>query len=86
MKKMQQMSVEEALKSTELASFSFHCRSTLMDGTRAANIFSLFLRSLDFPGDIAECGVYAADTSSEMIRFIEAAGIDKTVHLFDTFS
>lgn len=54
-------------------------------GARAFNVYTAFVRSLDLPGDVAECGVFTGETSAELVRYLEAAGVDKTVHMFDAF-
>ena len=54
-------------------------------GSRAKGVYDAFVQSLHFPGDVAECGVFAGETSRELIRFLEEMGIEKLVHLFDTF-
>jgi SAM-dependent methyltransferase len=66
------------------AEFTFH-RSPVL-GDRADGLYEWFRRSLDVPGDIAECGVFAGDTSRELVRYVEHAGIDKVLHMFDTFA
>jgi O-methyltransferase len=58
--------------------------STLL-GNRAKNVYKHFLESLNLPGDIAECGVYAGETSKELVKYLEENGINKILHMFDTF-
>ncbi len=54
-------------------------------GERAANVYAWFLKSLHLPGDVAECGVSGGETSRELVRYLEANRIPKTLHMFDTF-
>ncbi len=54
-------------------------------GSRAKGVYEAFIQSLHLPGDVAECGVFAGETSRELIRYLEQMGIEKVVHLFDTF-
>ncbi len=65
-------------------SFAFS-RSPLL-GDRAEKVYEWFLRALVVEGDIAECGVFAGDTSYELTRYVEAMNIPKRVHMFDTFA
>jgi O-methyltransferase len=54
-------------------------------GHRAPALYRLFVRSLELPGDVAECGVYTGTTSKQFVRYLQDQGSDKLVHLFDTF-
>ena len=56
-----------------------------MLGARADAVYARFLRCLNVPGDVAECGVYEGETSHEMVKYLERHAIRKTVHLFDSF-
>ena len=53
---------------------------------RAQFLYWLFTEVLTLPGDVAEFGVFHGQTSRELVRYLEARGIAKTVHLFDTFT
>lgn len=55
-------------------------------GERANLVFTAFVCALEMPGDIAECGVYQGHTSHEFVRFLEEREINKTVHMFDSFT
>lgn len=77
--------VMDALHRLGMAGFRFECFSMLLDRKRANNVYALFVDALRLEGDVAECGVYDGGTSVEMVRLLEEAEIDKTVHLFDTF-
>lgn len=54
-------------------------------GDRAPNVYERFVKSLLLPGDVAECGVYLGETSRELARYLDEHGIDKRLHMFDTF-
>jgi hypothetical protein len=54
-------------------------------GPRAPALYRLFVGSLPLAGDVAECGVYTGTTSKQFVRHLQDQGIDKVVHLFDTF-
>lgn len=55
-------------------------------GERSETTYKVFVMSLKIPdGDIAECGVYLGHTAHAFCEFLETVGIDKTVHLFDSF-
>jgi O-methyltransferase len=54
-------------------------------GARAENVYSWFLKSLEYPGDVAECGVFRGETSRELATYLEEIGSDKILHMFDSF-
>lgn len=54
-------------------------------GPRATIVYAIFVVSLVLPGDAAECGVWEGHTAHEMALVLKFAGVDKRVHLFDTF-
>ena len=54
-------------------------------GDRAPPLYERFVGSLALDGDVAECGVYTGTTSKQFVRHLREHGIDKLVHLFDTF-
>lgn len=54
-------------------------------GARAEKVYDWFLRALDLPGDVAECGVFRGETSRELVRYLEESGSNKLAHLFDSF-
>jgi O-methyltransferase len=62
----------------------FGAPSPLLRG-RAEALHALFLESLSVPGDVAELGVFEGHTSRRFVHDIEARGLRKTVHLFDSF-
>lgn len=55
-------------------------------GSRADVLYKYFTESLSLPGDIAECGVYDGITAANLVQYLEENKVDKTVHLFDTFT
>jgi O-methyltransferase len=55
-------------------------------GERAACVYESFLRALERPGDVAECGCHEGVTAAEMARCLDEQGSRRRVHLFDTFS
>ena len=69
--------------STEPDAFEFAGSSLLPE--RADALYEWFLKALAVPGDVAECGVSAGETSCELARYLETMGIQKRVHMFDTF-
>lgn len=52
---------------------------------RSEITYKIFVMAMKIPGDIAECGVYLGHTAHTFCEFVETMGIDKTVHLFDSF-
>jgi hypothetical protein len=71
----------KALMAAQSGKFAY---SSLL-GSRAENVYTWFLKSLDLPGDVAECGVYLGETSRELVRYLDSEGISKIVHMFDSF-
>jgi len=55
-------------------------------GPRAAVVYAVFIVSLTLPGDAAECGVWEGHTAHEMGAVLKFAGVNKRLHLFDTFT
>jgi len=61
--------------------------SSVLSLKRALNVYFYFLKAVhELPGAICEFGVYLGETSRELCRFIEYAGLPQTVYMFDTFS
>jgi len=60
--------------------------SSVLSIQRAIHVYMYFLKALyGSLGDICEFGVYRGETSRELCRFIEYAGLPQTVYMFDTF-
>ncbi len=64
--------------------FVFHASMFL--GERAFPLYAAFMAALPLPGDVAECGVFMGHTALELALFLKWRGVDKGLHLFDTFS
>lgn len=65
---------------------SFRFSQSSLLGDRADKLYEWFRRAVAVDGDIAECGVFAGDTSFEFTRYLEAMNIPKRVHMFDSFN
>ncbi len=59
---------------------------TLVDPFRLGCLTDVLQRVRDVPGDIVECGCYRGGTGILMALFLEKHGLDKHVHLFDSFA
>lgn len=64
--------------------FVFHASQLL--GDRAFPLYASFMACMSLPGDVAECGVFAGQTALELALYMRWRGLDKWLHLFDTFT
>ncbi len=60
--------------------------SPYLSDRRMRSLYSWLERTLDVPGDVAECGVGAGQTSAAFLKVLQQHGSSKKVHLFDTFT
>jgi SAM-dependent methyltransferase len=63
--------------------FVFHASQLL--GERAFPLYASFMACMSLPGDVAECGVFAGQTALELALYMRWRGVDKWLHLFDSF-
>jgi hypothetical protein len=54
-------------------------------GANINNVVTLFNRTRDIPGEIAECGVFRGSTLVPLAIYLRQQGINKTIHGFDSF-
>jgi O-methyltransferase len=54
-------------------------------GANINNVVTLFNRTRDIPGEIAECGVFRGSTLVPLAIYLRQQGIKKTIHGFDSF-
>jgi len=58
---------------------------TLLDPFRLGKIVDLVIETAEVPGDILECGSYKGGSGILMALLVKELGLDKKVHLFDSF-
>ncbi len=76
---------DDVLEGAVISRQSFPFSQSPLLGDRAEKLYEWFRRAVTADGDIAECGVFAGDTSFEFTRYVEAMNIPKRVHMFDSF-
>lgn len=58
---------------------------TLLDPFRLGKLVDLVIQTAGIPGDILECGSYKGGSGILMALLVKELGLDKKIHLFDSF-